>query len=122
MIIEAKHNVMETNQIIDLIRKISKQTNILGINASIEAARLGSEGRGFSIVASEVRNLAESTAASANRIADMLKRIQTNIVTISDDIQDYTVFSKNQTQVVQSLAYELENITTAVDDFTKLIK
>jgi archaellum component FlaC len=121
MIIAAKGNVMETNQIVDLIQKISKQINILGINASIEAARLGNEGRGFSIVASEVRKLAESTGTSVNKIDEMLKRIQENIVTISDSIQDYSVSSKNQTVVVQSLAQELEHITTAVDNFTKLL-
>ncbi|HYE10559.1 MAG TPA: methyl-accepting chemotaxis protein [Patescibacteria group bacterium] len=121
MTIEAKHNVMETNQISDLIQKIAKQTNVLGINASIEAARLGNEGRGFNIVAREVRNLAESTATSVNRISDMLKKIQNNILAISDDIQAYNISSKNQTLVVQSLTHELDNITTALDNFTKLL-
>jgi hypothetical protein len=121
MTIEAKHNVMETNQISDLIQKIAKQTNVLGINASIEAARLGNEGRGFNIVAREVRNLAENTATSVNQISDMLKKIQNNILVISDDIQAYNTSSKNQTIVVQSLAHELDNITTALDNFTKLL-
>jgi hypothetical protein len=121
MTIEAKHNVMETNQISDLIQKIAKQTNVLGINASIEAARLGNEGRGFNIVAREVRNLAESTATSVNRISDMLKKIQNNILAISDDIQAYNISSKNQTLVVQSLTHELDNITTALDNFTQLL-
>ena len=121
MVLTAKTKVMETNQIIDFIQKISKQTNILGINASIEAARLGNDGRGFGIVASEVRKLAESTATSVSKIDDVLKNIQNIIVTISESIQTYTITSKEQTQVVQSLAYELESITTSLDGFTQTL-
>ncbi len=122
MVLDAKNKVMETNQIIDLIQKISKQTNILGINASIEAARLGNEGRGFGIVANEVRKLAESTATSVSKIDEVIKNIQRLIVTISDSIQTYTVSSKEQTRVVQSLAYELENITSSLEGFTQTLK
>ncbi len=122
MVLDAKNKVMETNQIIDIIQKISKQTNILGINASIEAARLGNEGRGFGIVANEVRKLAESTATSVGKIDEVLKNLQNLIVTISDSIQTYTISSKEQTKVVQSLAFELENITTSLEDFTQTLK
>lgn len=121
IILDAKNKVMETNQIIDFIQKLSRQTNILGINASIEAARLGNEGRGFNIVANEVRKLADSTATSVMKIDEVLKNIQSVIVNISDSIQTYTVTSKEQAQVVQSLAYELENITTSLDSFTQML-
>ncbi|MDF2545949.1 MAG: methyl-accepting chemotaxis sensory transducer [Anaerosolibacter sp.] len=120
-VFEAKNNVMKTNQIIDLIQKISKQTKILGINASIEAARLGNEGKGFDVVANEVRKLAESTATSVNQIDDILKTMQNIIVNISENIQSYTVSSKNQTQMVQSLSSELENISISLDNFTKML-
>ncbi len=120
-IFEAKDNVMKTNQIIDLIQKISKQTKILGINASIEAARSGNEGKGFNIVANEVRKLAESTATSVNQIDDMLKTMQNIILTISENIQAYSVSSKGRTHLVQSLSGELENISVSLDNFTKML-
>jgi hypothetical protein len=120
-VLEAKNNVMKTNQIIDLIQKISKQTKILGINASIEAARLGSDGKGFDIVANEVRKLAESTATSVSQIDDMLKTMQSIIVNISDNIHSYTVSSKHRTLTVQSLSSELENISISLDNFTKML-
>lgn len=121
MILDARNQVMETNQIIDFIQKISKQTNILGINASIEAARLGNDGRGFNIVANEVRKLAVSTATSVSKVDEVLKNIQNLIVTISDNINVYTTTSKEQAQVVQSLAYELEKITGSLDNFNQLL-
>lgn len=118
-ILNAKDNVMKTNHIIELIQSISKQTNILGINASIEAARLGNEGRGFNVVASEVRKLADGTATSVSQIDDILKTIQNIILDISENIEEHTISSKNQTQLVQSLSSELENISISLDNFTK---
>lgn len=122
MIRATKEQVLETNKIIELIHSISKQTNILGINASIEAARIGAEGRGFNIVANEVRKLAESTATSVNQISSVLKNIQEMISSTSDRIASYTESSKEQVSVIHTLTGELENIAISVDDFTKKLK
>lgn len=101
-------SIDEYNKILAQIKSISDQTNILAINASIEAARAGQNGRGFAVVASEVRNLAIKSA-------ETLKEAEEHTVEIISNIGDIKEASKSIMNEVAATQENVSNTETAVD-------
>lgn len=105
---DSQVRVQETDQVLGLIRSVTSETNLLGLNAAIEAARVGEQGRGFGVVAGEIRKLATTSADSVKRIEQIITNIKTDGSTI------YTQISGTQESIDQ--------IATAVTQVAETIQ
>ena len=96
-------SVDSVTSIVDVISAIADQTNLLALNAAIEAARAGEDGRGFSVVADEVRQLAGKTQDSLKQISQRLDQLQSASNSIEKTIVDIETASKNQKTIADQL-------------------
>ena len=118
----AEKNASETKSIISAIQNIAFQTNILALNASVEAARAGSNGRGFAVVADEVRNLASKSAQSASQIEAKLSSIYDSSLTISNDIKGTVPLVAGQVEAAYEIKALVDKLIEIYNDLINLIK
>lgn len=107
----AKNTAQEMNgimEILDVLRRVAQQTNLLGLNAAIEAARAGEHGRGFSVVAEEVRKLADESNRSAKNIEQMLKVFHDSVIQVQKNVLTSSEITQEQAKATQVMAQNLE--------------
>jgi methyl-accepting chemotaxis protein len=112
--LEAK--TRHVNQITEIITDVAHRTNLLSLNASIEAARAGEAGRGFSVVADEIRKLSESAGRSAEEITSLIHEIQADTDSVADEMRQSSQVIGEGREDVNTIAASLEQISMAVGE------
>lgn len=112
----------DVKNIIDLILNISSQTNLLALNASIEAARAGEAGRGFSVVADEIRNLADQTKHATEDIAKILDELVNDSNEVLNKVEDSVEASKKQNSYAKEASTQFDSIASIIDELSETMQ
>ncbi|EJO5346662.1 HAMP domain-containing protein [Clostridium botulinum] len=119
-------SVVEISEITDVINDIAEKTNLLALNAAIEAARAGEAGKGFSVVAEEIRKLAEQVLSSSKNIHTLVETVTTNTYDVSNTTKEVSEKIQVQADSIEdsmgsfkSILGEMEKVTPQVEDLSK---
>ncbi|MHC6180947.1 methyl-accepting chemotaxis protein [Clostridium sp. JNZ X4-2] len=119
---QAEKQIEESNEIISMIQNIASQSNLLGLNAAIEAARSGEQGKGFAVVASEMRKLAQLSGESSKKVSRALSEISNNIKNIFETVNQVKSVSEKQVTSMKEITSTLEEITASAQTMTEISK
>ena len=110
-----EEKIEQINNIIDVVKKLANQSNLLALNASIEAARAGEAGRGFAIVAGQVKDLSANTAQSADMVVDYVDELRASLAELKDLVDSTTEHLNESNSRVQNSVQDINSMSQHMD-------
>ena len=110
-----QEKIEQINNIIDVVKKLANQSNLLALNASIEAARAGEAGRGFSIVAGQVKDLSANTAQSADMVVNYVDELKTSLADLKTLVDSTTEHLTESNSHVQNSVQDINSMSEHMD-------
>lgn len=117
---ELEKNALDINAILSTISDIAEQTNLLALNAAIEAARAGEQGRGFAVVADEVRVLSQRTHSSTDEIREMIETLQKNSVSAVESMERSQNLAQSSVDDANNATEALEQIAASIQQISDM--
>lgn len=117
---EAIAEAKDTDEVLSFVKNVAGQTNLLGLNAAIEASRAGDSGRGFNVVANEIRKLSSSSSDSIKQINEVLNKIKSSISAISENVNKTGSVFQSEASQIQKMSASIEELRTTAQILTEI--
>jgi archaellum component FlaC len=117
---EAITEAKDTDEVLSFVKNVAGQTNLLGLNAAIEASRAGDSGRGFNVVAKEIRKLSSSSSDSIKQINEVLNKIKNSVSAISENVNKTGNVFQEEASQIQKMSASIEELRATAQKLTEI--